>query len=216
MFFLVLCSIVWEIVLKFFVIYYVNVMGSTRSGNCKIDINHLVFFSTLIQTLMSHLLWWSYLNFVQCHLLKQVQIETRLIQTWNWDITIMEYYCCAWMVSSLSFLLLHPTCLTSTFAKWKKQAIVEKPKKAMMFLTSAKIFELCNFCGEKCSKVIMEKLIVWSALYVWLWRERMLFWVQNYLCFKMMQERQKLFGTCHIWARRKKSFMWTKNATRQN
>jgi hypothetical protein len=35
-----------------------------------------------------------------------------------------------------------------------------KPKKAMMFLTIAKIFELCNFCGKKCSKVIMEKLIV--------------------------------------------------------
>jgi hypothetical protein len=42
----------------------------------------------------------------------------------------------------------------------KKQAIIEKPKKAMMFLTSAKVFELCNFCLEKCSKVIMEKLIV--------------------------------------------------------
>jgi hypothetical protein len=30
----------------------------------------------------------------------------------------------------------------------------------MMFFTNAKIFELCSFCGKKCSKVIMEKLIV--------------------------------------------------------
>jgi hypothetical protein len=78
MFFLVLCSIVYEIVLKLFVIYYVNVMGST-SGNCKVDIDRLAFFSTLIETLMSHLIWQSYLNFVRCHLLKQVQTKTRLI-----------------------------------------------------------------------------------------------------------------------------------------
>jgi hypothetical protein len=75
-----------------------------------------------------------------------------------------------------------------------------------MFLTSAKIFELCNFCGKKCSKVIMEKLIVWNALYVQLWRERMLLWVQNYLCLKKMQERQKLFWTCHIKAKNKEEF----------
>jgi hypothetical protein len=54
------------------------------------------------------------------------------------------------------------------------------------------------------------KIIVWNALYVWLWRERVLFWVQNYLRFKRMQERQKLSGTCHIQVRRKESFMWTK------
>jgi hypothetical protein len=50
MFSLVLCSIVCEIALKLFVIYYVNVKGSTRSGNCKVDIDHLAFFSTLIET----------------------------------------------------------------------------------------------------------------------------------------------------------------------
>ncbi len=135
-----------------FLSYYVNVMGSTRSGNCKVDIAHLAFFSTLIQTLMSHLLWWSYLNFVPCHLLKQVQTKTRLIQTWNWNITILEYYCCVWMVSSLSFLLLHPTCVTSTFAKLKKQAIVEKPKKTMMFSQVQKYLSYATFVGKNVQK----------------------------------------------------------------
>jgi hypothetical protein len=49
-----------------------------------------------------------------------------------------------------------------------------------------------------------------------LWRETMLFWVQNYLRLKRMQEKQKLSRTCHIWATRKRSFMWTRNVTSQN
>jgi hypothetical protein len=47
--------------------------------------------------------------------------------------------------------------VTSTLPNERNKPLLKKPQKAMMFLTSAKIFELCNFCGGKCSKVIMEK-----------------------------------------------------------
>ncbi len=165
---------------------------------------------------MSHLLSWSYLNFVQCHLLKQVQIETRLIQTWYWNITTMEYHCCAWMVCSLSFLLLHPTCVTSTLPNERNKPLLKKPKKKYDVSHKFKNIWAMQLLWGKMFKSDHGKIIVWNALYVPLWRERVLFWVQNYLCFKRMQERQKLSGTCHIWARRKESFMWTKNATSQN
>jgi hypothetical protein len=101
---------------------------------------------------MSHLLWWSYLYFVQSHLLRQVQIKTRVIQTWNWNITIMEYYCCAWMVCSLSFLLLHPTCVTSTFVKWRKQVIVKKKLKSYDVSHKCKNIWFIQFLWEKMFK----------------------------------------------------------------
>ncbi len=101
---------------------------------------------------MSHLLWWSYLNFHQCHLLRQVQTQTRLIRTWNWNITFMEYNCCAWMVCSFLFLLLHPTCVTSTFAKLRKQVIVEKTLKNYDVFHKCKNIWIMQFLWEKMFK----------------------------------------------------------------
>jgi hypothetical protein len=39
----------------------------------------------------------------------------------------------------------------------------------MMSLTSVETFGLHSFHGKKCSKVILEKLTMWSALCVRLW-----------------------------------------------
>lgn len=74
---------------------------------------------------------------------------------------------CAWVVYQPSFPLLHLICMRSKFWQTKKtNNYWNNLIKTMMSFTSAETFELHSFRGQKCSKVILERLTMWSALCV--------------------------------------------------
>lgn len=84
-----------------------------------------------------------------------------MIQTHNQNTTIKRCNWCVWVVCPFSFLLLHPTCVRSMFYQLKETNHCQKfLKRSTMFFASLKKFGLHNSYEQKCSKVIMEKLIV--------------------------------------------------------
>jgi hypothetical protein len=99
------------------------------------------------------------------------------------------------------------------FPNEKNEPLPRKPKKQYNAFCKCRRSRLHNLHGKKCSSVILEKLIMWSALCIWLWRERISFCVLNFTHLKACGNDKTIQDKPHSRARRKGRLMWIKKVT---